>query len=367
MRQHANELVFAGAPSLFVLFMCASVLCADLLAHRTLILIDFLGAKPACWGNWWSTRVGPRYCWLVVTKFPVALEADSGRGPRGPVLINHGTLWGGFPFSCFVVGFCLVTRHVCMLRRHAPVPRMTLNHSSDPLFSSGVLAPQADKAPAVTIRTRKFLTNRLLSRKQMVRCWMLHAFYGRDCLLRWLWVVLRSTRRAPPCLGGGATSRPTIWVPSSSFSLFCFTCCCVTCVWAMFVCRGFPCATCCRKDSVLANMLVRLLLILVRVWSQIIDVLHPGRPNVPKSELKEQLSRMFKVNDNNCVFVFGFKTDFGGAKSTGFALIYDNFEQAQKYEPKYRLIRVRTCSLAFEAYAWRCGRRWFWLVFSPPR
>ena len=28
---------------------------------------------------------------------------------------------------------------------------------------------QADKAPAVTIRTRKYMTNRLLSRKQMVR------------------------------------------------------------------------------------------------------------------------------------------------------------------------------------------------------
>ena len=62
---------------------------------------------------------------------------------------------------------------------------------------------------------------------------------------------------------------------------------------------------------------------------------------MPKTELKEQLGRMFKINDNNCVFVFGFKTDFGGGKSTGFALIYDNMEKAKKYEPKYRLIRVR--------------------------
>jgi small subunit ribosomal protein S24e len=79
----------------------------------------------------------------------------------------------------------------------------------------------------------------------------------------------------------------------------------------------------------------------VCVLLQIIDVLHPGRANVPKAELKQQICTMFKHADVNCVFVFGFKTDFGGSKSTGFALVYDNFEQAKKFEPKYRLIRVR--------------------------
>ena len=38
--------------------------------------------------------------------------------------------------------------------------------------------------------------------------------------------------------------------------------------------------------------------------------------------------------------LFGFRTDFGGGKSTGFALVYDSFEDAKKYEPKYRLARV---------------------------
>ena len=38
--------------------------------------------------------------------------------------------------------------------------------------------------------------------------------------------------------------------------------------------------------------------------------------------------------------LFGFRTDFGGGKSTGFALIYDSLEDAKKYEPKYRLARV---------------------------
>lgn len=71
----------------------------------------------------------------------------------------------------------------------------------------------------------------------------------------------------------------------------------------------------------------------------IVDVLHPGRANVSKEELREKLSKMYDVKDNNCVFVFGLRTQFGGGKSTGFGLIYDNVEAAKKFEPKYRLIR----------------------------
>lgn len=43
--------------------------------------------------------------------------------------------------------------------------------------------------------------------------------------------------------------------------------------------------------------------------------------------------------DKDCVIAFGFKTAFGGGKSTGFALIYDTLDAAKKYEPKYRLAR----------------------------
>ncbi|CAN6558469.1 unnamed protein product [Malus baccata var. baccata] len=72
----------------------------------------------------------------------------------------------------------------------------------------------------------------------------------------------------------------------------------------------------------------------------VIDVLHPGRPNVSKAELKEKLARLYEVRDPNAIFVFKFRTHFGGGKSTGFGLIYDSVENAKKYEPKYRLIRV---------------------------
>ncbi|MBA0602679.1 hypothetical protein Gorai_002850 [Gossypium raimondii] len=49
---------------------------------------------------------------------------------------------------------------------------------------------------------------------------------------------------------------------------------------------------------------------------------------------------MYEVKDPNSIFVFKFRTHFGGGKSTGFGLIYDSVENAKKYEPKYRLIRV---------------------------
>jgi small subunit ribosomal protein S24e len=31
---------------------------------------------------------------------------------------------------------------------------------------------------------------------------------------------------------------------------------------------------------------------------------------------------------------------FGGGKSTGFGLIYDDLKAAKQFEPKYRLVRV---------------------------
>jgi len=71
----------------------------------------------------------------------------------------------------------------------------------------------------------------------------------------------------------------------------------------------------------------------------VIDVLHPGRPNVPKAEIREKLSKMYDVRDVNNIFIFGFRTQFGGGKSTGFGLVYDSLDAAKKFEPKYRLIR----------------------------
>eukprot|EP01016_Furgasonia_blochmanni_P034364 TRINITY_DN36_c0_g1_i2.p2 TRINITY_DN36_c0_g1~~TRINITY_DN36_c0_g1_i2.p2 ORF type:complete len:133 (-),score=67.52 TRINITY_DN36_c0_g1_i2:246-644(-) len=72
----------------------------------------------------------------------------------------------------------------------------------------------------------------------------------------------------------------------------------------------------------------------------ILDAIHPERPNVPKAELKSVIAKKFKVEESNIV-LFGFITQFGGGKSTGFCMIYDNVDLMKKYEPKFRLRRMK--------------------------
>ncbi|EHK25808.1 uncharacterized protein TRIVIDRAFT_79416 [Trichoderma virens Gv29-8] len=71
----------------------------------------------------------------------------------------------------------------------------------------------------------------------------------------------------------------------------------------------------------------------------VVDILHPGRANISKTELSEKLASLYKAQKEQ-VQVFGLRTHFGGGKTTGFALIYDSPEALKKFEPKYRLIRV---------------------------
>jgi len=71
----------------------------------------------------------------------------------------------------------------------------------------------------------------------------------------------------------------------------------------------------------------------------VVDVLHPNRPNVSKDELRDKLADLYKATKDQ-VSVFGFRTQYGGGKSTGFALIYDSHEALKKFEPYYRLVRI---------------------------
>ena len=41
---------------------------------------------------------------------------------------------------------------------------------------------------------------------------------------------------------------------------------------------------------------------------------------------------------------FGLQTQFGGGKTTGFALVYDSPDALKKFEPHYRLVRVGLAS-----------------------
>lgn len=71
----------------------------------------------------------------------------------------------------------------------------------------------------------------------------------------------------------------------------------------------------------------------------LLEVFHEGQANVSHKELKDKIAEKFKVDQKNVV-LFGFRTAFGGGRSTGFVLIYDNPQYLLKYEPNYRLRRT---------------------------
>ncbi|CAF4791231.1 unnamed protein product, partial [Rotaria magnacalcarata] len=49
-------------------------------------------------------------------------------------------------------------------------------------------------------------------------------------------------------------------------------------------------------------------------------------------------AQLYKTT-SDLVFCYGFNTNFGGGKSTGFALIYDTLDFAKKFEPRHHLVR----------------------------
>ncbi|XP_019566672.2 small ribosomal subunit protein eS24 [Rhinolophus sinicus] len=70
----------------------------------------------------------------------------------------------------------------------------------------------------------------------------------------------------------------------------------------------------------------------------VIDVLHPGKATVPKTEIWEKLAKMYKTTPE-VIFVFGFRTHFSGGETTGFGVIYDSLDYTKKNEPKHKLAR----------------------------
>lgn len=109
---------------------------------------------------------------------------------------------------------------------------------------------------------------------------------------------------------------------------------------------------------------------------QVVDVLHPGVAGIPKSEMREKLAKLYKVrslriptivcatrrpaqpvltalgaggacrarcaqvSDPTTIVLFGFKLAFGGGRSTGFGMIYDNTTVMKKFEPVHRLLKA---------------------------
>lgn len=71
----------------------------------------------------------------------------------------------------------------------------------------------------------------------------------------------------------------------------------------------------------------------------IIDVKHPENANISKKELQNKIAQIYKIQDSSRIFLFGFKTHFGGLKSTGIGFIYETIKAARQIEPRHRLIK----------------------------
>ncbi|KAK2099667.1 ribosomal 40S subunit protein S24B [Saguinus oedipus] len=74
----------------------------------------------------------------------------------------------------------------------------------------------------------------------------------------------------------------------------------------------------------------------------VIDVLHPRKATVPKTEIREKLAKMYKAT-RDVIAVFGFRIHVGGGKTTGFGMIDDSLDYAKKKEPKHGLARRGLC------------------------
>ena len=69
----------------------------------------------------------------------------------------------------------------------------------------------------------------------------------------------------------------------------------------------------------------------------IVDIIHPNAATPKKSEVREALAKNYKTAADH-IIAFGFKTVFGGGKTSGFALIYDSVETAKSVRPRYRTV-----------------------------
>merc|ERR1711862_286971 len=72
----------------------------------------------------------------------------------------------------------------------------------------------------------------------------------------------------------------------------------------------------------------------------VVDVYHTNEGLPKREEIQEAMASKYRADAENVV-TFGFKTRFGGGRTSGFCLIYDNKDARKKYEPTFRLRRTK--------------------------
>merc|ERR1712017_12283 len=72
----------------------------------------------------------------------------------------------------------------------------------------------------------------------------------------------------------------------------------------------------------------------------VVDIWHNNTACASRTDIAETVAGRYRADAENVV-LFGFKTKFGGGRTSGFCLIYDNKDIRKKYEPTYRLRRTK--------------------------
>ena len=68
-------------------------------------------------------------------------------------------------------------------------------------------------------------------------------------------------------------------------------------------------------------------------------MIHPEMAGVKKADIKVQIAKKFKVQEDR-ISVFGIKAKYGGGRSTGFVSVYEDMDARRKYDTKTQLFRV---------------------------
>ena len=66
---------------------------------------------------------------------------------------------------------------------------------------------------------------------------------------------------------------------------------------------------------------------------QTIEMIHPDMPSVSKAQIKEKIVKQLKCKEE-CITIQGLHSKFGGGRSSGIALVYDNIDLLKKYDSK---------------------------------
>merc|ERR1712146_452964 len=72
----------------------------------------------------------------------------------------------------------------------------------------------------------------------------------------------------------------------------------------------------------------------------VVDIWHNNTACASRTDIAETVAGRYRADAENVV-LFGFKTRFGGGRTSGFCLIYDSKDARKKYEPIHRLRRTK--------------------------